>query len=190
MNCEVCRQGMMDVLYGEDVDARSNFNFFRHLDQCPSCSQEYLHLLETREVLSQWRVEEEPVAGDHKPWRNRPSLPWSWSVSWWGLVTKVAATLLLILGGLSLLDRLGYWRPSHRMVSQQELVLMVHDMVVSAQEEERKLIGMALLQLREDVEIQQRYDRQQFSEYLTTLERRYVENLEQSNRYLEVLLSR
>ena len=190
MNCEVCRQGMMDVLYGEEVDARSSFDFFRHLDQCPACSQEYLELLETREALGQWKVEQEPEAEHAKPGWNHRFLPWSRKVSWWGLVTKVAATLLLVLGGLSLLDRLGYWRPSHRVVSQQELVLMVHDMVVASQEEERKLIGMALLKLREDVKMQQRYDRQQFSEYLTSLEQRYVDNLEQSNRYLEVLLSR
>ena len=57
MNCEQSQAGMIDVLYGEEVNPRLGFEFFQHLSQCSECNREYGEMVETREMLGEWKVE-------------------------------------------------------------------------------------------------------------------------------------
>ena len=73
MNCDESRELILDVVYGEEVDSRACFNFFRHLDECRDCSAEYKEFLSTREMLKDWELDEPAevpasVPNSAKPW--------------------------------------------------------------------------------------------------------------------------
>lgn len=112
MNCQEIEQRMMDVLYGEALDSRQCFSFFRHLEECAECRREYDELMETRRRLAEWQVEDLPDGA------LRPSIE-GWkgsspaarggtaSVSIWTWVQRSAAALLMVLGLWTLLAQTG-----------------------------------------------------------------------------------
>ena len=112
MNCDFLRERMMDVLYGEERDSRVCFEFFRHLEGCSDCKSEYLELIETREILSDWRIEElsAPVANPDRshdvhlapvPVRSSIGARESWFNQTWAVAQKIAAIVLVVAEGLS-----------------------------------------------------------------------------------------
>ena len=190
MTCDESRDLMLDVLYGEEVDSRGSFEFFRHLDACPDCSGEYRELLTTREKLRVWQLEEPETAATRAPQARRNTRLNPFAGGWWPTLLKLAAGVLIVLGVTSIVQSYGYLGGEKKIVSQQQLTEMVHDMVVAEQAEERRLVGQALVLLKEDVELQRRQDMQEVYNYMVTLEERYTDNLEESNRYLKTLAAK
>ncbi|MGH9341382.1 MAG: anti-sigma factor family protein [Acidobacteriota bacterium] len=190
MNCTDIREAMIDVLYGEESDSRRCFDFFRHMDSCTACTQEYLELVRTREILAEWEVDEEPEAvssGQNKlsfgllsRLARRPVL---------SLVGNVAAAFLIVVGGLSILQSMGFFGGPHVAVSQPELAQMVNDMIVQRQDEERQLIGMALVRLKEETDLQRRQDMREVYNHLVSLQERYLDTAEENKQYLRQLVS-
>ncbi len=194
MNCDESRELILDVVYGEELQSRICFDFFKHLDSCPDCTSEYREFLVTREMLQGWQLEE-PSAAD--PRLESPARPWMQnqrrrlgSVSWWGMLQKVAAGFLILMGIVSIFQHYGYLGGRKILVSEQQLTEMVHDMITVNQAEERRLIGQALVHLKEDVELQRNQDMQDVYNNLVSLEQRYTDNLEENNRYLKALLTK
>jgi hypothetical protein len=192
MTCDENRDVMLDVLYGEELDSKTCFQFFQHLDACPDCSGEYRELLTTREQLQGWEVEEPTVEpsvqrvgritgkGRFNPFAG----------GWWLALQRLAAGVLIVLGAVSILQNNGYLGGQRKIVSEQQMTEMVHDMIVADQAEERRLVGQTLLLLKEDVELQRRQDMREVYNYLVSLEERYASNLEENNRYLRNLASK
>ena len=190
MNCEQSQEKMIDVLYGEEVNPRQGFEFFQHLSECPGCNGEYVELVETREILGEWKVGHQR-ANETEPHRAVfASGPWLGRVRWWPVLQKVAAGFLIVVGVVSILQYMGYLGGKRLVISERQLTETVQDMIVAQQTEERQLMLRALLRVKEDVELQQRTNVGQLQEYLISLEQRYVENLEENNHYLRTLLSR
>ncbi|MDA2923685.1 hypothetical protein MYX65_03340 [Acidobacteria bacterium AH-259-L09] len=190
INCEKSEERMMDILYGEEVNPRLCFEFFRHLEDCPGCTREYLELLETREMLAQWKVEH---LGATNLKSSQPTSAFGYflnRIRWWPALQRIAAGFLIIVGVFSILQYMGYLGGQRLVVPEQQLTEMVHDMIVAQQVQERQLTLKALLAVKEDVELQQRVNFQELQGYLISLERRYVDNLEENNHYLRTLLSR
>ena len=189
MNCEESREVMITVLYEEEPNARRCFEFFRHLEGCEECNREYLELIQTREMLQKWDVSPARVQTPsyREPYRERAS----WKLRrWWPGLQRVAAGFLILVGAISILQYMGLLGGPHVTVSEEQLNVMLHDMIVAYQTQEREVIGRALVRLKEDVDLERRDDMLRVYEYLVTLEKRYTENLEENNRYLRTLLTR
>ena len=184
MNCEESREVMIAVLYGEEPDPLLCFEFFRHLEGCEECNREYLELIQTREMLQKWEVSPArvptPSCGERASWKLR---------RWWPGLQKVAAGFLILVGAISILQYMGLLGGPHVTVSEEQLNVMLHDMIVVYQTQEREVIGRAFVRLKEDVDLERRDDMLRVYEYLVTLEERYTENLEENNRYLRTLLT-
>ncbi len=76
MNCDESRELILDVVYGEELQSRVCFDFFKHLDGCPDCSSEYREFMTTREMLQGWELEEsEPKAVEPPPPVEPPKEP-------------------------------------------------------------------------------------------------------------------
>ena len=190
MTCDESRDLMLDVLYGEEVNSTNCFHFFKHLDACPDCSGEYRELLTTREKLRVWEVEEPRTAAKSAARiSSRPRLN-VFAGGWWPTLLKLAAGVLIVLGITSIIQSHGYLGGERKIVSQQQLTEMVRDMVVAQQAEERRLVGQALVLLREDVDLQRRQDREEFSNLVYSLEQRYADVLEENNRSLKTISNR
>ncbi len=183
MMCEQSHQKMIDVLYGEELNPRFCFEFFRHLDHCTDCNREYLGLIETRENLAEWNIEK--VEEPNQLWANiLVSLKRTYTSSLWSYVSRVAAGVLILLGGLAILQSVRSWGGQDRVVSEQRLTETVNDMIVARQQEERRLVGMMLVALKEDLEVQHHGDLQQINEFLDHLQQRYINLLEEHNQNL------
>jgi len=194
MNCDESRELILDVVYGEEVPSRSCFDFFKHLDSCPDCTSEYREFLSTREMLQSWQLEEPSaaeagVSSAARPWMQIRRFRWI-SGSWWGMLQKVAAGVLILIGIVSIFQHFGYLGGRKLMVSEKQLTEMVQDMIVVNQAEERHMIGQTLILFREDVELQRNQDLQDVYNNLVSLEQRYTDNLEENNRYLKALLTK
>ncbi|HSR52695.1 MAG TPA: zf-HC2 domain-containing protein [Acidobacteriota bacterium] len=135
MNCKGIEQQMMDVLYGEALDSRECFAFFRHLQECSECRREYDELVETRRALSEWQVDDLPD-GTLKPlireWETEsPSARPAASVSYWTWMQRAAAVFLMALGLWTLLAQAGLtpaWaRPTGPVLSEAELEQIVQE---------------------------------------------------------------
>jgi len=194
MNCDESRELILDAVYGEELQSRVCFDFFKHLDSCPDCSSEYQEFLTTREMLQGWELEEPsaavaPAKSFSRPWMQsrRSRLG---SLSWWPMLQKVAAGFLILMGIVSIFQHYGYLGGRKILVSEQQLIEMVNDMIVVKQAEERHMIGKVLIQFREDVDLQRSQDMQEVYNTLVSLEQRYTDNLEENNRYLKVLLTK
>jgi len=194
MNCDESRELMLDAVYGEELQSRVCFDFFKHLDHCPECSSEYQEFLTTREMLQGWELEEPsadqaPATSSSKPWmQKRPGR--LGSVPWWPMLQRVAAGFLILMGIVSIFQHYGYLGGRKILVSEQQLTEMVNDMIVIKQAEERQMIGKVLIQFREDVDLQRNQDTQEMYNTLVSLEQRYADNLEENNRYLKALLTK
>ena len=183
MRCDQVRESILDVLYGEDVTMEESAAFFRHIDDCRECGREYSELLGTREVLSTWTVEEEFEV------REAPSsLARLRSMSVWNLVARVAAIFLVVVGAISLLQHAGLWPDRHVVVSETQMAEMVHDMILAGQEENWRVIGRALLEARDEMEMRDRRQIQLVDDQVEGLEMRFVNALEETNRQVRTLL--
>jgi hypothetical protein len=189
MTCDQCGELMMDILYGEDVLPRQAFDFFSHLKDCPRCEQDYVELLETRELLSDWSIEEaqEPLV-DFKP-SSVVTRYWK-SVEWGALFQRVAAGFLILMGAVAVLQSSGLISRSEAGLSESQLTEMIHDVVLARQVEDWKVIGAALLELKEEMEAQDRVHMKSVYEDLYSLENRYIEAMEENNRHIKTMLSR
>ncbi|MCH7803366.1 MAG: hypothetical protein IH937_04720 [Acidobacteria bacterium] len=190
MNCEQSQERMIDVLYGEEVNPRQGFEFFQHLSECPDCNREYMELVETREILGEWKVGHQNVKERETRQAVLASRPWLSQVRWWPLLQKIAAGFLIVVGVMSILQYMGYLGGKRLVISERQLTETVQDMIVAQQTQERQLMLRALLRVKEDVELQQRTHVDQLEQYLISLEQRYVDNLEENNHYLRTLLTR
>ena len=110
MNCEQSQERMIDVLYGEEVNPRQGFEFFQHLSECPGCNREYMELVETREILGEWKVGHQNAKEGETRQAVLTSRPWLGQVRWWPLLQKIAAGFLIVVGVVSILQLYGISR--------------------------------------------------------------------------------
>jgi len=189
MTCDRYGELMMDVLYGEEVHPRQAFDFFTHLKDCPRCEQDYAELIETRELLSDWSVEEAegPLVNFDPP----GAVTGYWkSIEWGTLLQRVAAGFLILVGAVSVLQSGGLVPRSEAGLSETALTEMIHDVVLARQVEDWKVIGAALLELKEEMEAQDLVLMKSVYEDLYSLERRYIDVMEENNRHIKTVLSR
>lgn len=189
MTCQRCGELMMDVLYGEDVQPRQAFDFFAHLKDCTNCERDYVELLETRELLSSWSVDDHVgQLVDFGPTKRGISY-WK-SIEWGRLLQRVAAGFLILVGAVTVLQSVGLLPRSGAELSEARLTEMIHDVILARQVEDWKVIGAALLDLKEEMEAQDRLQMKSVYEDLYSLERRYIEVMEENNRHIKTMLSR
>lgn len=190
MTCDECRERMIDVIYGEEVPPRLSYEFFAHLNVCASCDREYRELLETRETLAEWKLPavlgKDTDPGDAGgPWANpsrwRRRLP---------DIGRIAAGILVLFGAFALFQSVGLIPGRNQPVSQKQVEQMVQDLVVARQQETLKVIGQALLDIKEDMEDRSRFNLETVYGDLYSLEEKYLEALEDNNQQLRRLTSR
>lgn len=178
MNCPQVQEKMMDVLYAELLDSRLCFEFFRHLTECRDCNREYMELVETRGMLSEWKVEERFEA-DQRPFRGAASAASFSDSKWRGglaglrpLLQRAAAVVLMVIGALTLLQQTGFSVGGEPLVyfTESELQRYIDAAVEKKQETERERIHMALQAYYEDLRSEQyqlvRHDLEEFQLYL------------------------
>lgn len=188
MSCEQCSERMMDVLYGEELNAMTCFQFFRHMDDCSDCRAEYREVLETREILAEWKIEEDgsAIELDSKPFV-RPGR--KAGIGWFPVFQRIAAGILILLGAVSVLQMSGILPDRRVVVNERQLTEMVHDMILARQEQDWRIIGTALLEVKEELEARRRVEMQVAYEELNDLESRFVNALEENNRQVQTLLT-
>lgn len=184
MNCTACHDLMMDVLYGENTEPRQGFEFFSHLQQCDGCQREYLELLETRDLLSTWEIEEEGLPQTPAGWPRRSVTAWIKQVGW-PVTQRIAAAFLMLVGVAALAQAAGLWQSDRVTVSRDQLMQMVNDMFVLQETEQNKRIGRALVDLADEVNLSHRVDLYAMDSRIFSLEKLYLENDER----LQVLLT-
>ena len=190
MKCNESVGRMIDVLYGEEMNPNSCYEFFQHLEICEDCKREYFGMLETRELLGEWNEEGSETTNSQPRFSSPSSRDVRWIVRWWPTAQRLAAGILMVLGVVAILQSMGFLASEKVMVSEAALTEMVHDLILIEQGSERQLMLRALLEVKEDIELTQVQRSQELQYYLVRLEERYVENLEGNNRYLKTLLSR
>ena len=167
MNCTTMHERMMDVLYGEELNPDRCLEFFRHLESCPDCKAEYLELVETRSLLGQWDLDQAvPGAGAGTGSKVLGFLRGVDRSPAWKFVYKAAACILMLLGMTVIARDLGWVERAALEVTRQELETTINDVVVARQEEERRLIGQYVIQVRDDLE----RDMGQIHQYLQVLD--------------------
>jgi hypothetical protein len=180
---------MMDVLYGEEVRPRLCFEFFEHLSGCVRCRQEYIELVETREMLAEWEPEEmvgEIVGISQNSISSGKLRP---SLNWWPLSQKVAAGILIAVGAYTVFQAVGIVPARATVtVSEAQLTEVIHDVTLARQMEDWHEIGKALLSLKEEIEAKNRLTMHAVYEDMQTLEQRYVHALEESNQNVRTLM--
>lgn len=186
MNCQQSRELMMDILYGEEENSDASFSFIDHLKDCYDCDLEYRELIKTREWLQRWELpgqmpeEDGPIVDFHPTRgvvaRGQRARLWYWT----GVVSRVAAMVLMVLGAVSLLRSAGVIAEAGNLtVSEEELATLVNDMVIAKQNEDWNLFARAMMGLKEDIDLQRRQDMNMVYEDLGVLERRYLTVWEQ-----------
>jgi hypothetical protein len=139
--------------------------------------------------LADWSVEEAPEG--LVPLDELTTQSGSWqSIQWWQLLQRAAAGLLILVGALAVIQSVGLLPRADSNLSEAELTEMIHDVVLARQVEDWKVIGAALLELKEEMEAQDRIQMKAVYEDLYSLERRYIEVMDENNRQISVLLSR
>ena len=186
MTCETCQNLMMDALYGEDLDAADSSEFFEHIDACVSCRKEYLGLLQTRQWLGHWELPE--TSPTPVPFPVQVASP-SRRRQWWPLTQKIAASILMLAGAVSLLHGAGLWNSPRLTVSQNDLGKMVTDIVVQHQSDQERVIGRALMSVAETVRLEQKVLEQETATRLTALQEQFYESVEERDRILLALTS-
>ena len=188
MTCERCTDLMIDVLYGEDVSPRRGLEFFEHIGECANCRQEYMKLVETREMLAEWEPEEAGSGIVQLPQtilQNKRPTP---GQQWWPLLQKVAAGVLIVAGAFSLFQAVGISPSRGTTVSEAQLAEVIHDVTLARQVEDWRVIGTALLELQENLDAKNRLEIRAVYDDMQTLEQRYVHALEESNRQVKSLV--
>ncbi|MBI2821994.1 MAG: hypothetical protein HYX74_07195 [Acidobacteria bacterium] len=179
MQCEECREHLLELIYEEGIRPRRRLELMNHVDGCPMCHEEYATLLESRALLQEW-PDEEPawslrVDPGYGTARARGWLsfgPWCLSRP---LLRRAALALLLLVallaasqsrltwtdGQLTLHARL--WKSSGMAetaqgMNPQELLSTVDQMIAESEQRQNKLFGTALIKIWEDMEIRHRYE--------------------------------
>lgn len=186
MSCKTMHERMMDVLYGEELNPEHCLEFFRHLESCSACKSEYLELVETRSLLGQWDLDQavpEVRAGSRG--KVLSFLRGAGEIPAWKVVYRVAAGILILLGMTVIARDLGWVERATLEVTRQELETMINDVAVTRQEDERRIIGQALIQVRDDLE----RDMGQIHEYLRVLELQQ-RDAQEENRTMRALILR
>jgi hypothetical protein len=189
MTCEQCRERMIDVMYGEEVPPRLSYEFFAHLNVCGSCDREYRELLETREALAEWKL---PANLGGESDSEASAGPWSsgrWR-KWLPDIGRIAAGIMVLFGAISLLQSVGLVPGRNQPVSEKRVEQMVQDLVVARQQETLKVIGQALLDIKEDMEDRNKVNLQTVYGDLYSLEEKYLTVLEENNQQLRRLTRR
>jgi hypothetical protein len=179
---------MVDALYSEDISPRTSFEFFEHLSGCKPCKEEYFELVETRELLSEWTFDEGAEMNE-SPQLGIVDLGFKKRIEWWPLIQKIAAGVLILFGIVAIFQSSGLLPRSTAGMSEQQLTQIIHDLVVARQVEDWKVIGAALLNLKEELEAQNRLGMRTVYKDLNDLQQRYVEALEENNRQVSTLIS-
>ncbi len=190
MTCEQCGELMMDVVYGEEVRPRLSYEFFTHLSGCGACDREYRELLETREALAAWELPAELRSGDAD---SVPAAPWETAGHWrrWlPDIGRIAAAILVLFGAFSLLQSAGLIAGRTQPVTQKQVEEMVQDLVLARQQETLKVIGQALLDIKEDINDRNRVNMETVYDDIYSLEQKYLQTLEENNQQLRRLMSR
>ncbi len=190
MTCEQCGERMIDCVYGEEVSPRLSYEFFAHLRDCSSCDREYRELLETRELLADWEM---PGGLERRTDRVQADEPWvkrgRWR-AWLPDIGRIAAGILVLFGAFSLLQSAGLIPGRNEPVTQRQVEEMVHDLVLARQQETLKVIGQALLDIKEDMEDRSRVNFETVYGDLYSLEEKYLDALEENNQQMRRLTSR
>ncbi len=192
MSCERCRGLMMDALYSEEMAPEVCYGFFQHLNDCTECRSEYLELLETRQALSEWEIEEfpaeaaVPAAPLGARWPRFRTRGWSRG---WAVARDVAAALLILIGAASVLQGVGLWEADRMTVSKRGLVEMMNDIYVANSAVDRRLFGQALVNFSDDINDQRQRDQNELADRIYFLEQQLLEVREENGRYLKALLS-
>ncbi len=187
MSCDEIRELMMDILYGEEVRPGEAARFFLHLRQCADCSSEYLELLETREMLQGWSLpaeDPEPVRlpESHPRWQITRRLP---------VLQRIAAAILMLAGAVFLLQSVGLLPAGNRQpMNEEQLQRMIHEVVVARQDESLRIIGEALLSIKEELELRDRARIDSVYNDIYSMEQRWLETLESKNRRVSGSLNR
>ncbi len=178
MTCDASKERMIEVLYDEEIAPVESADFFRHLDGCPTCRSDFLDLTQTRQWLGSWEIE----AGEQPP---PAAVPVS-RFQWWTTVQRLAASFLIVFGGVSILKGTGLWGDS-LSVSERQLMELVTDVVVSKQTEQEHLFGRALHRVSDEVSLQQAVYAEDLMVRLQALEMSIHDASQERDRILQML---
>ena len=179
MTCELSKERMIDVLYDEGATPVHSAEFFRHLDGCPNCRSDFLGLIQARQWLGTWDIEEEETA---VPISVRPAS----GFNWWSTVQRLAAAVLIVVGAVTILGGTGWWG-DRLSVSERQLMELVTDIVVSKQTEHELLIGHALRSVADSASLQQAAYQLDLGLRLRDLEEGILRASEERDRLLQML---
>jgi hypothetical protein len=178
MTCQLSKERMIDVLYDEGESPIQSAEFFRHLDGCPSCRSDFLGLMQARQWLGAWDIEEEEAAAP-------TNLRRASGFNWWSGVQKLAASVLIVVGAVSILRGTGLWG-DRLSVSERQLMEMVTDIVVSRQADHELQIGHALQSVVDSAGLEAFYQ-QNLGQRLQVLEESILQAGEERDRILQRL---
>ncbi len=179
MTCELSQERMIDVLYDEGASPVQSAEFFRHLDGCSNCRSDFLGLIQARQWLGAWDIEEEETA---VPLNVQPPS----GFNWWSTVQKLAASVLIVVGAVSILGGTGLWG-DRLSVSELQLMELVTDIVVSKQTEHELLIGHALRSVADSASLEQALYQRDLGLRLRDLEEGILQASEERDRLLRML---
>lgn len=191
MSCQDCQALMMDALYSEEIDPQSCFAFFKHLDACDDCRGEYLELLETRETLARWELEERPDSlPEPAAWTQEGRWARLRRLGWWTFAREIAAGILILVGAATVLQGVGLWGGDRLTVSKQGLMEMMNDVYVENSAEDRRVFARALVNFADDLHQQRLTDQKEIAERIFRLQDQLLNMQEENNHYLKTLASR
>lgn len=176
MKCDESIDIMLDIIYGEEVDPSKAYEFFNHLKSCSRCDQEFRELTETRGMIREWSSDEivPDSGGISGEFHSRPR------VNWWGAVQKIAATVLIFIGGLAAGQAVGLVPKGQVDLPEAQLTRLINDIVVERQSEGWMVIGQALISMKEDMDLREREQTDVFYEDLTDMEERFLRVMEEA----------
>jgi len=178
MECKESIDIMLDVIYGEEIEPSVTYDFFQHLKECEACGGEFREMTETRSMIRDWVSEKEvPDVPEYVPDIRKPGF--RLGGNWWGTVQKIAATLLIVVGGIAAAQAVGVIPGKQADIPEAQLTRLINDIVVERQSEGWRVIGQALISLKEDMDLQDREQAEVFYEDLTDMEERFLRIMEE-----------
>lgn len=146
MTCDLSKERMIEVLYDEGISPVHTAELFSHLDNCSACRSDFLDLTQARRWLGSWEIETGALP-------SASPVPVS-GARWWPVVLRLAASVLIVVGAVSIFRETRLWGDS-LSVSERQLMELVTDIVVSRQTEQEQLFGRALRSVTDEVSLQQ-----------------------------------
>lgn len=176
MKCEEIPDVMLDVIYGEDVAPARAFRFFSHLKGCATCETEYLELLEARALLAEMPAPESNFSLEFElpespPGRRRLPV----RRTWWPALQRVAAVVVILVGLAYLLQVAGLAPDRSQPITEGQLRALINDVVVARQDESMRIIGEALVTIKEDIELRNQVQMKAVYEDMNSLQRNLME---------------